>query len=304
MRICSLLPSATEIVFALGLGDELVGVSHECEYPPSARQKPTVIHSTLHQEGPLSSLGIDRAVQASLRERRSLYQVDEALLHSLQPDLIITQALCDVCAIETVQVARLAHALPSRPAVLSLHPHTLSEALEDLRRIGDATGRRAQADALVRTLHQRLERVRTLVAKTTYRPRVFCLEWLEPPMASGHWVPEMVEVAGGQEVLGRAGVPSRYVTWPEIADARPEVLILMPCGFPIERTRQELSVVTAQPLWTSLPAVRAGRVYLANGPAYFNCSGPRLVDGVELLAGIFHPQQCGDLIACTGCQAW
>ena len=303
MRICSLLPSATEIVFALGLGDELVGVSHECEYPPAARQKPTVIHATLHQ-GQLSSLGIDRAVQTSLREHQSLYQVDEELLRRLQPDLIITQALCDVCAVNTAEVAKLAHALPSRPAVLSLHPHTLIEALEDIRRVGDATGHRVQADVLVSALHQRLDRVRALVAKTAHRPRVFCLEWLEPPMASGHWVPEMVEIAGGREILGRAGAPSRYVTWQEIADARPEILGLMPCGFSMARTRQELSVVTAQPLWHELPAVRSGRVYLVNGPAYFNSSGPRLADGIELLAGLLHPDVCEALMPCGGAQVW
>ena len=298
MRICSFLPSATEILFALGLGDEIVGVSHECDYPPEALSKSRVITTVIDQER-LSSDAIDQAVHAALNERTSLYQVDEEVLRRAQPDLIVTQELCDVCAIDTATVSEALRALSYRPKVISLHPHTVSEMLDDIRRVGEMTGRRAEAEAVVQSLQGRLERVRERLAHISHRPRVFCLEWLKPPMACGHWVPEQVELAGGQEVLGRKGEPSRYVTWEDIAAADPDILILMPCGFPMERTRRELHVLTSEPLWHELPAVRDGRVYLVNGPASFNRSGPRLVDGIELLAGLFHPRECDGVISCA-----
>ena len=290
MRICSLLPSATEVLFALGLDDEIVGVSHECDYPPEALDKPRVIRTTLDQER-MASDEIDVAVREAMAHKRSLYEVDVEALCSARPDLIVTQELCDVCAIDTAAVTAVLRALPFRPQILSLHPHTLEEVLEDLRRIGEATGRLAEAQRLLASLRDRLERVRSLVADAG-RLRVFCVEWLAPPMASGHWVPEQVAWAGGVEVLGRAGAPSRYVSPEEILDAQPEALVLMPCGFPVERTRRELSLLTAQPWWKELAAVRAGRVHLVDGPAYFNRSGPRLVDGIELLASLLHPKRC------------
>ena len=290
MRICSLLPSATEILFALGLDDEIVGVSHECDYPAEALTKPRVIRTTLDQER-MASDEIDAAVREALMHHRSLYEVDAEALRCARPELIVTQELCDVCAIDAAAVTAVLRALPFRPTVLSLHPHTLEEAIEDLGRIGEATGRRGEAERLLASLRDRLERVRSLVADAP-RPRVFCVEWLAPPMASGHWVPEQVAWAGGLELLGRAGAPSRYVSSEEILDAHPEVLVLMPCGFPIERTRRELSLLTAQPWWDTLPAVRARQVHLVDGPAYFNRSGPRLVDGIELLASLLHPERC------------
>jgi iron complex transport system substrate-binding protein len=300
MRICSLLPSATEILFALGLGDEIVGVSHECGYPPEARAKPCMIRTTIDQ-GTCSSEAIDQAVRAALACRTSLYVVDEQALRDAQPDLIVAQELCEVCAIDSSEVVAATRALSRPPRVLSLHPHTLREALEGIRLVGEVTGRMDEADQLLASLWARLERVRERVAALP-RPRVFCLEWLNPPMASGHWVPEQAAWAGGLEVLGRAGEPSRYVSDEEIAAAQPEVVVLMPCGFSIERTRRELSVVQAQSWWRQVPAVRDGRVYLVDGPAYFNQSGPRLVDGVELLERLLHPDGRAELVP-GGC-AW
>ncbi len=300
MRICSFLPSATEILFALGLDEEIVGVSHECDFPPQALTKPRVITTVIDQEH-LSSEGIDQAVQTALTERTGLYRVDVEALRRARPDLIVTQELCEVCAVDTATVSEALGGLSYRPDVVSLHPHTLSEMLDDICVVGERTGRVPQAEVLVQSVRDRFDRVQRRVRHITHRPPVCCLEWLKPPMACGHWVPEQVELAGGHEVLGRAGEPSRYVTWEEIAAAEPDVLVLMPCGFPIERTRHELSLVTSEPLWRMLPAVREGRVYLVNGPAYFHRSGPRLVDGIELLSDVFHPRECDSLIPDGSC---
>ena len=302
MRICSFLPSGTEILFALGLGDEIVGVSHECDYPPAALQKSRVIRPTLDVER-LDSHGIDAAVRGALARRESLYAVDPEALSRAQPDLIVTQALCEVCAIGSPEVTEAARLLPSRPRIVSLHPHTLRELWEEIRLLGHVTNHNAQAGQLVSSCVGRLERVQALL-QDVLRPRVFCLEWLAPPMASGHWVPEMVELAAGVEVLGRAGAASRYVTPEEIIAARPEVLVVMPCGFSVERTRRELPAVTAEPWWDAIPAVRQGCVFLVDGPAYFNRSGPRLVDGVELLAGLLHPDRCASLIPEGAVERW
>ncbi len=312
MRICSLLPSGTEILYALGLGDQVVGVSHECDYPPDAQSKPKVVRTHIEQER-ASSDEIDQAVRRSLARGESLYQIDADALTRLRPDLLVTQELCEVCAIGEQQVSEALRHLSHRPQVISLHPHTLEELLAEIPLVGERTGRRREAEALVGSLRRRIARVREHLfgiaerpsldsardgrpEPVEGRPRVVCLEWLKPPMASGHWVPEMVELAGGTEALGRAGLPSRSVTGEEVAAARPEVVVLMPCGFSIARTRAELPLVTSQRWWRALPAVRTGRVFLVNGPAYFNRSGPRLVDGIELLAGLLHPGRCAELV--------
>ncbi len=294
MRIVSLLPSATEILYALGLGDAIVGVSHECDYPPEARTKPQLLDTVIDQDR-LSSRQIDQAVRVALERRTSLYRVNEAALREAGPDLGITQELCAVCAVPSTQVHEAIGGLPKPPQVVSLHPHTLEEMLEDIRLVGEAAHTERQAEQLVTACRRRLQEVQKRLASVSSPLPVFCLEWLEPPMATGHWVPEMVERAGGREVLGRPGEPSRYVSDAEIVAAAPEVLILMPCGFSVERTRQELDAVKAQPWWERIPAVRNGRVYAVNGPAYFNRSGPRLIDGVELLAVLLHPDACADL---------
>ncbi len=294
MKICSFLPSATEILFALGLGDQIVGVSHECDFPPEASRKPRVISTIVDQQ--LSSAEIDRLVLEHVQRRESLYRVEVELLSRLRPDLIVTQELCEVCAIDAKDVLGALRTLSFRPRILSLHPHTLSEVLDEILIIGEETQRAREATQLVRMLKARIERVRQLGSRASTRPRVFCLEWLAPPMASGHWVPEMVELAGGCEVLGHAGKPSRSVTWADIGHARPEMLFIMPCGFPIERTKRELSVLGHSPGWDELEAVKRNHVYLVNGPAYYNCSGPRLVDGLEIFAGLLHPERAQGMI--------
>ncbi len=299
MRICSLLPSATEILYALGLGEQVVAVSHECDYPPQVRQKPRVLHTGIDQTQQ-SSGEITRLVRAALAQRQQLYDIDLETLAALRPDLVITQSLCPVCAIDTRQVDEALRQLPTRPQVMTLHPHTLRELFDDVARVGEATGRTAQAHQFLTQSRERVERVAALLQGIVHRPRVFCLEWMDPPMATGHWVPEMVERAGGEEVLGRAGEPSRTVTWDDVVAASPEVLLLMPCGFPIERTRQELSLLSEQPAWSRIPAVFQHQVYLVDGPAYFNRAGPRLVDGIELLAGLLHPERCDVVMPCGG----
>ncbi len=289
-----MLPTATEVLFALGLGDDVVGVTHECDYPPEAKQKRCVVRTVIAQDR-MSSDEIDRTVRAALESGDSLYQVDVDMLRELAPDLVVTQELCEVCAIDTGHVMRSLAALPSRPEILSLHPHTLQDIFRDIRLIGAQTGREQEADALVRRLQDRIARVQDLVADLP-RPRVICVEWLKPLMACGHWVPEQVALAGGQEVFSRAGEKSRVVEWPQIREADPDVLILMPCGFSIARTRQELPLLTSLPGWEALRAVKSRNVWLVNGPAYFNQSGPRLVDGIEVLAGLLHPDRAGSLI--------
>ena len=295
MRICSLLPSATEILYALGLGDDIVGVSHECDYPLDALHKPKVIRTVIDQDR-CSSEEIDRTVRASLERRESLYQLDAEAFARARPDLVITQELCEVCAINSDHVLDALRRLPHRPRIISLHSHTLEESLEDIRLVGEATSRPVEAQRLIRSCRERIERVKARLAGIARRPRVVCIEWLNPPMATGHWVPEMVELAGGVEVLGRAGQPSRYVTGDEVAAARPDALIFMPCGFPIERTRDELPVLTGQSWWNELSDVCREQVYLVNGPAYFNRSGPRLIDGIEILSGLLHPERCAELV--------
>ncbi len=287
MKICSLLPSATEILFALGLGEQVAGVSHECDFPPEARRKVRVVDTVIRQEE-LTSDAIDQAVREALQRRASLYRIDVDRLQALAPDLIVTQELCDVCAIDTATVARALGALTPQPAILSLHPHTIQEMLEDIGRVGAATGRVGEAQRVVEALRARLAHVQRLIAPAP-SPRVACLEWLKPLMACGHWVPQQVEMAGGRELLGRPGEPSGYVEWEQVREADPDIVILMPCGFSIERTKQELELVRGLPGWNELRAVGRRAVYLVNGPAYFNRSGPRLVDGVECLAALLHP---------------
>jgi iron complex transport system substrate-binding protein len=239
-----------------------------------------------------TSRTIHQAVSQALRQRQALYDVDVDLLQALQPDLIVTQDLCEVCALHADDVAAVLARLPNRPTILPLHPHAVKDVLEDIRAIGCATDRPAEADAFIAQLRARIARVRSAVAGAP-APRVVCLEWLDPLMRAGHWVPQMVGWAGGCEQLGRPGQPSTRITWEQVVEARPDVLVLMPCGLLITRIRQELGVLTSRAGWDQLPAVQRERVWLVNGPAYFNRSGPRLIDGIELLAALFHPERAG-----------
>ena len=289
MRIVSLLPAATEVCFALGLGSELVGVSPECDHPPAALTKPVVSHALLRYDGK-SSGETSRLVGERLDSGGALYQVDEPALRSADPDLILTQGLCDVCAPTLGDVEDVARQLPREPSILSLDPHRLEDVLEDICHVGRACGVEDRAVQVVEILRDRIDRVAMRTSKATVRPRTVCLEWLDPLFAAGHWVPEMVELAGGVDVLGSPGEPSRRVERKDIVMTAPEVAVLMPCGFGLDRTRKESPLVTRAPWWTDLPAARTDRVWLVDGSSFFNRPGPRLVDGLEILAHILQPK--------------
>jgi iron complex transport system substrate-binding protein len=288
LRICSLLPSATEIVFALGLGGRLVGVTHECDHPPEAARLPAVTASTLGHAR-RDSREIHHHIAAAFHAGSSIYTLDQALLERLDPDLILTQELCDVCAVSYREVERAVHRLEGRRTVLSLEPTTLGTILESVRQVGRAAGVAERANALTDDLRERLDAVAATTADIAVAPRLLALEWLDPPMAAGHWVPEMVRLAGGQDVLGHEGHPSARVEWASIAATAPEVVVIMPCGFGLERTIEEHARTAWPTEWSGLPAVHAGQVYAVDGSAYFNRPGPRIVTGVRILAEILHP---------------
>jgi iron complex transport system substrate-binding protein len=289
MRVCSLLPGAPEITFALGLGDEVVGVTHECDYPAEARQKPVVVRSLIDSNR-MTSLEIDRWVSERLRTKKSIYVIDEKRLREAAPDVILTQGLCDVCAIDYDEVVRASESLAHKPKIVSLTPNCLTDVLDDVARVGEATGQSHRAERLVRELEQRISAVREQVARSSARPRVACLEWFDPIYAAGHWVPEMVELAGGQDVLGRKGEPSTKIDWNKVVEVAPHVIVLMPCGFDVSQTLRGAPALKQLEGWRDLPAVKAGKVFAANGHAFFSRPGPRLVDGLELLAHIIHPE--------------
>ena len=292
-RIATLLPSATEIVCALGLADEIVAVTHECDYPPAIRGRPVVVRPRVDSR--LGSAAIDAEVENSLRRGESLYSLDVEALAAARPDLIVAQDLCEVCALPSLDVEGVAARLPGAPRVLRLHPHTLADILADVVRVGEAAGRGMEARRVVTALETRIAAVETAVRRRSVRPaaaappRVFCMEWLDPPFCSGHWMPEIVERAGGREVIGRHARPSHRVEWEAIAAAAPDVVVLTVCGFDVARTVAELPAVTGRPEWRRLPAVPAGRVYATDGSAFFSRSGPRIVDGLEIMAAILHP---------------
>ena len=290
MRICSLLPGATEIAYLLGLGDQIVGVTHECDYPHEAKQKPVVVRSVI-DSSQLSCPEIDRRVGELLQAGRGLYSIDEAAFLASGPDVILTQGLCDVCALNYDDVVKAAQRLPRMPAILSLNPHSLSDVLEDISRVGAATGRETAADDLVQDLRRRIDEVG--IREPEYRPRVVCLEWFEPLYVAGHWVPELVTLAGGFDPLGRKGEPSFKIEWQSVLDAKPDVILLMPCGFDVRRAVKESTPLRNLNGWNDLPAVKTGTVYALNGSAYFSRPGPRLVNGLEILARIIRPEQAG-----------
>ena len=287
MRICSLLPSATEILYALGLGDSVVGVTHECDYPPEAGKKPQLIRPRVDPQA--SPAAIDRAVTELVSRGESIYSVDAELLAALVPDLIITQDLCHVCAASPEDLATALTRFPKRPKILSLTPHSLTDVWEDIRRIGQATGRRRDAQGLAITLAQRVAAIEMNVAAAP-RPRVLCLEWMDPFYIAGHWVPEMVVKAGGEDVLGRAGETSFRAAAEQIAETAAEIILVMPCGYSSRRAAEEFNSKRLPSSWDNLPAMRDRRVFAVDANSYFSRPGPRLADGVELLAHLFHPQ--------------
>jgi iron complex transport system substrate-binding protein len=289
MRICSLLPGATEIAFALGLGDDVVGVTHECDYPTEARQKPVVVRSLIDSNR-MTSLEIDRWVGERMRSNQGLYMIDEERLREAAPDVILTQGLCDVCAIDYNEVVTASETLANKPKIVSLTPNCLTDVLDDVARVGEATGQRHKAEQVIRHLKQRISAVRDRTGQLSTRTRVACLEWFDPIYAAGHWVPEMVELAGGHDVLGRKGEPSAKIDWNKVVELAPDVIVLMPCGFDVPRTLGEAAVLKRLAGWHDLPGVKAGKVFAVNGHAFFSRPGPRLVDGLELLAHIIHPE--------------
>jgi len=287
VHICSLLPSATEILFALGLGDSVVGVTHECDFPPEAAKKPPLIRPRVDPQAPPAL--IDQQVTELVARGESIYSVDAELLASLAPDLIITQDLCHVCAASPDDLATALAGLSKRPKILSLMPHSLADVWDDIRKIGEATGRRRDAQGLVITLEQKVAAIEMRVAHSP-RPRVLCLEWMDPFYAAGHWVPEMVMKAGGEDVLGRASEPSFRATAEQIAEAAAEIIVVMPCGYSLRRAAAEFTFKDLPSSWDRLPAIREQRVFAVDANSYFSRPGPRLSDGVELLAHLFHPQ--------------
>lgn len=288
MKIWSLLPSATEVLFALGLADQIAGLTHECDYPPEANSKPRVTLSYI--DSSRDSSEIDRQVTERFRDGRQLYGIDEERLRTDPPDLIVAQDLCPVCAVSPSDFAGHMNAAGCRAEVLCLNPNSLLDVLADIGRIGEATGREAQARALKSALADRIERVRSTVGTATERSRVLCLEWLDPPMPAGHWVVDMIWEAGGNDNgLIAPGEPSRKIPWERMRQVDAEIVVLMPCGFGAERAAREAEVLWRLDGWQRLPAVGKGRVYVVDGNAYFSRPGPRVVDGLETLAHIFHP---------------
>jgi len=287
MRIVSLVPSATEMLFALGLGSDVIAVTHECDYPEAARELPRVTRDALPPG--LTSAEIDAAVKERTLAGESIYELDVETLRDLRPDLIVTQALCTVCAVSYDDVRQIAEEIDSRPRVISLDPHTVGEILGDARTLAQATDRKDAAVELVRDASARIDRVRLAVRDARRRPRVAALEWLDPPFAAGHWTPQLIDYAGGEDVLGFPGERSEERTWDQVGISQPDVVIVMPCGFDAELAYREAEMHREQ-----LAAIGAGEVVAVDAAAYFSRPGPRIIDGLELLAHILHPELVAD----------
>jgi iron complex transport system substrate-binding protein len=289
LRIVTLLPSATEIVCAIGLADKLVGVSHSCDYPPRVRNLPVMTSTRVpHTE---SSDAIDSFVRGHLADNAALYDLDMQALEAAAPDIIISQALCDVCAVSTGDVSAAIDSLPTKPELVDLEPNTLDDVLDDCARVGRLLGCERLAEELLDDLRTRRAVVAERTAKISQdgRPKVAFLEWLMPPFNGGHWNPELVSLAGGIDVLGMPGKPSRSLTWDAVAASEPDIFFIACCGFPKDRALEDIRKVLDQKVCRSIPAVNAGKVYVADGNAYFSRPGPRLLDGLEMMAHAFHP---------------
>ena len=294
MKIVSLLPSATEIVYVLGLGGSLAARTHECDYPAEVREKPVITKSVL-PEG-LSSGEIDAAVREQLGSSHSLYAIDRDLLMAIRPDVILTQQLCDVCAVSYEDVLAAVHALPAPgPCIVNLEPTTLEAVWDTITRVGAATGREHEAGQVTGSLRARVEAVRACAEDAATRPRTVLLEWLDPLFCGGHWDPELVEIAGGFDALGRMHMPSTQISWDSVREFAPEVLVVAQCGFGIERTAQDMAQFALLPGYRQLPAVQSGRVYVVNGSDYFSRPGPRLANSLEILASLIHPELFGEM---------
>ena len=274
---------------ALGLSDQLVGITHECDYPPEIRGKAVVVRNVLPIEQ-MSQREIDAEVAQRIKDGLSLYQVDGDLLRELAPDLILTQDLCQVCAPSGNEVSQVLNLLPKKPRILWLTPNSLEEIAGNVRELGEATGRTKEAEELVAACRARVGKIPALTRNLSHRPRVFCMEWLDPVYCSGHWVPEMVRLAGGVDALAQESKDSVRIYWEDVLEFAPEVLIITPCGFNLEKVVEQSGKLSTFPDWSSLPAVRDGRVYAVDANSYFARPGPRVVDGTELLAHLIHPE--------------
>jgi len=284
------VPAATEIAATLGLMEDVVGVSHECDFPEEANARPRVTRCPVHKAG-LSSREVDDWVRRALRENGTIYTIDETLLRELRPDVILTQKLCDVCAVGYGTVARLAATLPEPPQVVNLEPSSLSDIFDDIRRVAKACCVPDRADKVVAKLSMRIEAVRERVARIPERPRCFLMEWVDPPFCSGHWGPELVEIAGGYDPLGRKHQPSVEINWEAVLDAQPKIIVLALCGYDVDRAQRDYELLRKLPGFDSLPAAQNNRIHIVDASAYFARPGPRVVDSLEILAGILHPAE-------------
>jgi iron complex transport system substrate-binding protein len=293
VRICSLVPAATEVLFALGLGDRVVGVTHECDWPPEAATR-TVVSASLVQTDDLASGAIDRAVSESARDGRPLYAIDEERWAELAPDVVVMQELCDVCAVSTDQVHGVVSARQLDTTVLDYSPTTLEGIAEAIVELGGNLDAEGHAEELVAGLRSRLDRVSAALTGADSSPRVFVTEWLEPPYCAGHWVPDMVSAAGGTDVAGMSGEPSHRMRWPDVAKLEPDVVVLAPCGFDLDRTLAEVVPLDVSAHLLGTPARQESRVFAVDANAAFSRPGPRVADGVEVLAHLFHPEEFPD----------
>jgi iron complex transport system substrate-binding protein len=288
-RIVSLIASATEIVCALGMKDRLVGRSHECDFPPQIKSLPQCTSPKFNIEG--TSYEIDQRVKAVLQEALSVYRVDAEILEGLQPTHIITQSQCEVCAVSLKDVEQaVCEFTGSHPQVVSLEPNALADIWRDIQRVADSLGIRAQGEALNSNLQSRMEAIERGARMVDLRPRVALIEWIEPLMAAGNWMPELVEMAGGTNLFGEAGKHSPWMTWEELAASDPDIIIVTPCGFDIARTLEEMPLLSAKKGWAALKAVKERQVFVADGNQYFNRPGPRVAESLEILAELFHPK--------------
>ena len=290
MRIVSLLPSATEVICSLGLREYLVGVTHECDYPADVVGLPIVTKSIIPHDA--SSIEIDQLVRSQLETTTALYSLDVELLELLQPDIIVTQALCEVCAVSEAEIEETICQLSKNPKVLNLEPMCLKDVLDTLLLVGEETGQQDFTDGVIKALNHRIDRVRALtenhIEKSAY-PKVAVLEWIDPPFNAGHWTPELIEMAGGIDCLGNKHRPSETTLWDDVLEAQPDVMFIACCGFSMERAAKDIPILQSNEGWKDLPCVKNKRVYLSDGNSYFNRPGPRLVDSLEIIANALHP---------------